>query len=309
MAGTDPQNSQPSTARGSAQEARLTTMGRVIALLASRPAAMRGRVAKRWLGRVARRRGLSILLVGLLAFGANATLSLLGHTPEPSIHDEFSHLLAADTFAHGRLSNPTHPMWVHFESIQIIHQPTYASKYPPAQGLRLAVGQVLGGHPIVGVWMGTGLACAAIYWLLLAWLPAWWALLGGLLTVLHPRMLLDWGQSYLGGAMAASGGALVFGALRRLLRRPRTRDALLMGVGLAVLANCRPYEGLIVSLPVAAVLLAWMLGKHGPATPVALTRMVLPILGVLALTGIAMAFYNWRVTGDPLRIPYLNRTS
>src|SRR5262245_9927964 len=71
---------------------------------------------ERGLGGLARRRGLSILLIGLLAFGASATLSLLGHMPEPESHDEFSYLLAGDSFAHGRLSNPTHPMWVHLES-------------------------------------------------------------------------------------------------------------------------------------------------------------------------------------------------
>jgi hypothetical protein len=262
------------------------------------------RTIERALGRLGRRRWLAVTLVGMLALVASATLSLLGRIPEPHVHDEFSYLLAADTFVHGRLTNPTHPLWVHFESFHIIHQPTYASKYPPAQGLVLATGQLLGGHPIVGVWIGTALACAAICWMLLAWLPRWWAVLGGLLAALHPLMLSHWSQNYWGGAVAVIGGALVFGALRRIMRRPRVRDALLLGLGLAVLANSRPYEGLLISLPAAVLLLVWMMGKNGPATHVSITRIVLPIGGVVVLTGGMMAFYNWRVTGDPLRMPY-----
>jgi hypothetical protein len=264
--------------------------------------ALRG--AERGLGRLARRRWLSVTLIGVLALGASATMSLLGRIPEPEIQDEFSYLLAADTFAHGRLTNPTHPLWVHFESFHIIQQPTYASKYPPAQGLMLGAGQVLGGHPIVGVWISTALACSAICWMLLAWLPPWWAVLGGLLAVLHPIILLHWGQHYWGGAVAVIGGALVFGALRRIMRRPRVRDALLMGIGLAVLGNSRPYEGLLVTVPAAVLLSTWIMGRNGPAIQTSIRRIVLPIFSLLALTAGAMAFYNWRVTGNALRTPY-----
>lgn len=261
-------------------------------------------VAWRGIGVIAKNRGFSVALVGLLALMSSMGVSLLTRIPQPRIHDEFSYLLAADTFAHGRLTNPTHPMWVHFESYHILHQPSYTSKYPPAQGLILGAGQVIGGYPIVGVWISIGLACAAICWMLQGWLPPRWALLGGLLAILHPGLLLRWGQNYWGGAVAVVGGALVFGALRRIVRRPRAHDAVLLAVGLAILANSRPFEGLIISLPVAVVLLVWMIGKNGPALGDSIKRIALPILAVLLLTGTAMGYYNLRVTGHPLLMPY-----
>ena len=261
--------------------------------------------AERGLRRIARRPWLSVTLIGIVAVGSSAMLSLVGQIPHPRIHDEFSYMLAADTFAHGRLSNPTHPLWVHFESMHIIQEPTYASKYPPGQGVVLAAGQLIGGHPIVGVWISTGLACVAIYWMLLAWLPPWWALLGALFAALHPGILLMWGQSYWSGNVAVIGGALVFGGVRRVMRRPCMRDSLVVGLGLAILANSRPYEGLVASLPVAFVLLAWMLGKKGPAIQISIKRIALPVVIILALAGGAMTFYNLRVTGDALNMPYL----
>jgi len=244
------------------------------------------------------RRWLSVTLVGLVGLLISCALSLR-YVPEPDANDEFSYLLAADTFARGRLSNPTHPMWVHFESLHVLQRPTYVSKYPPAQGLMLAAGQVIVGHPIAGVWISTGLASAAICWMLLTWLPARWAVLGGLLSALHPG-ILRWSQSYRGGAVAVIGGALLLGALRRIMRRPRLSNALLLGLGSAILANSRPFEGLVVSLPAVTLLLVWMLGKDGPPTRALIGRVVLPILVVVALTAGAMGYYNWRVMGIPL---------
>ena len=59
----------------------------------------------------------------------------------PNIHDEFSYLLASDTFAHGRLTNPTPALWHHFEAFYVLLQPTFQSKYGAAQPLFMALGQ------------------------------------------------------------------------------------------------------------------------------------------------------------------------
>lgn len=269
----------------------------------------------RQLTRLACRRWLAVVLVGEgTVVGCMVTTWYMGW-PQPNFQDEYSYLLMADTFAHGRLTNPPHPMWQHFETFQEIQQPTYASKYPPAQGVILLVGRLLVGEPIVGVWLSMGLACAAVCWMLQAWLPPRWALLGAYLLAIrlvfsgHCLNRADgtwgyWSRGYFGGAAAVLGGALLYGALRRLLRRPTVAQATVMGMGIAILANSRPFEGLLVSLPAAVMLLVWLVGKQRPALTVALGRVVLPIGAVLSVTAAAMMMYNLSVTGDRLRMPY-----
>ena len=271
----------------------------------------------RWLGwwerplaLVARRRKLAILLAAAAPLVLRAVLLPVFPAPAPGAHDEFSFLLAADTFAHGRLVNPQHPFWVHFESIHILTRPVYASAFPIAPAAALAVGQVLFGHPWTGVWMSAGLMCGAICWMLQGWLPPRWALLGALLVALRIGVASYWMNSYWGGSVAAAGGALVLGALPRMMRTPDWRLALAMGSGLAILANSRPVEGAFFGLAAAVVLFWWMLGKRGPSRSVAWRQIVLPLAVLLALTGIGVGYYFARVTGKPWMAPYvLYRTS
>ena len=253
--------------------------------------------------RLARRRTLSIFAVGICTLLVRLAIIPLWGIPQPMWHDEFSFLLAADTFAHGRLTNPTHPMWIHFESFHTLQHPTYMSMYPPAQGLMLAAGQLLG-HPWIGQLITTAVMCAALCWMLQAWVPPTWALFGACLGMLQVGLLGYWMNSSFAGSLAALGGLLVLGTLPRIRRHARVRDALLMGVGLAILANTRPFEGFVFSVPFAAAMVVWLVKKkHFPAA-IAFRRVALPLILILGVTGAAMGYYFWRVTGSAFVMPY-----
>jgi hypothetical protein len=75
-------------------------------------------------------------------------------------------------------------------------------------------------------------------------------------------------------------------------------------VGLAILANSRPYEGLLVSLPAGVVLLVSVVSRRGSVLRAAVGQMVLPLLIISSLTAAAMGCYNLRVTGNMFRMPY-----
>ena len=258
----------------------------------------------RLVNRISLRTGRAVAIVGVLSLAICMSLTLLVRVPPPQVADEFGYLLIGDTLLHGRLSNPVHPLWQHFESIHIIHQPTYAAKYPPAQGLALAIGTLVGGHPIVGIWLSTALACATMCWMLFAWLPRRWAFFGGLLIAIHP-LILTWSQSYWGGAVAMGGGALVSGAFRRLVDCRRVRDAVLMGLGIAILANSRPYEGFILTTLMLSALAVWIFSRHGPDIGFTFRKIVLPLVLVGGLVAVQIGYYNYRITGNPLRMPYI----
>lgn len=229
----------------------------------------------------------------------------------PSLHDEFSYLLAADTFLHGRLTNPTPAAAESFESFHILVTPTYASKYPPGQGLLLAAGSLIGGHPIAGVWLAAGLLTATLTWMLIGWTSVRWSIFGSLLMLLvivgqgDPYGVPNWLATYWGGTLAAIGGALVFGGARRIALGAM-RGGLALGSGLSLLMLTRPFEGLLVSIPaLVSVLRALMRGAADDRWRT--VRMVgRPTACVLLLTVGFLGVYNYRVTGHALRMPYLD---
>jgi len=154
----------------------------------------------RWLDAIGARPWRAVVFVGIASLLVCAGLTLATGVPVPKVEDEFGYLLQGDTFAHWRVTNPTPPFWEHFETLHEIMRPTYTAKFPPAQGVALAAGQLLG-LPIIGVWATAALACAAICWMLMAWAPTRWAIAGGLLAAFHPQVI-EWSQDYWGGAVA-----------------------------------------------------------------------------------------------------------
>ena len=286
-------------------EAGLTAIAIAVAFAWPRLGATWFSPIERAFGRLARRKGLAVAVVGLSALLLRLAILPQFPIPLPFSPNDFSFLLAADTFVHGRLTNPTPAMWTHFESVHITMQPTYMSMYFPAPGLVMAAAKVLFGHPWYGILISCALMCAAICWMLQAWLPPTWALLGGMLAILRLGLFSYWINTYTGGgAISALGGALVLGALPRLMKTARFRYGLLMAVGIVLLATTRPYEGLLLCLPVSVVLGRWIFfGKNLPSAPVLIRRAAFP-LALIVAAGAWMAYYDYRAFGSPLILPY-----
>jgi hypothetical protein len=111
-------------------------------------------------------------------------------------------------------------------SFHELQQPTYASEYPPLQGITLAMGERLG-DPWFGVCLGMSLMCGAFCWMMRGWLPPVTALVG----------------------------AIVVGALGRLRRRIELGTSAVLFLGVSVLMNTRPFEGAVLSASSGLVLL------------------------------------------------------
>ncbi len=241
--------------------------------------------------RFAQRRRRACVAVFLLSFLGRIALLPIEPFGAPNIHDEFSYLLASDTFAHGRVTNPTPPVWRHFEAFYVLMQPTFASKYGAAQPLFMAFGQRFLGTPRAGILLSMALAVASLCWMLQAYLPADWALLGGLLAVVRISWFSYFGNSYWGGSVAILGGCLLLGAAARLARKTRMQDGLLMAFGLLLLANSRPFEGALVSLPICLYTLWVLFRKRAKA------RTWLPGVMFLFVGAAFTGYYFHRVTG------------
>jgi hypothetical protein len=253
--------------------------------------------------------GQQVLAIGLLSVLARALLLPWLGEPAPGVHDEQSLLLQAQTYLTGHLANPSHPLWEHFETFHVNQLPAYASMYFPGRGAPLALGLLLAHDAWIGVWITMALMCMAAVWMLQAWVSLPLAFLGGLLVVARLGVFSYWINSFWGGAFTALGAMLVVGTLPRVLAGPRWSHGVLLGVGAAILMTTRPYEGLLLCIPVAGVVLAGLFSTRARSNPAgAWARVLLPPLLLLAAAGALMLQYNLATTGSASQTAYeLNR--
>jgi hypothetical protein len=261
----------------------------VVLVLASRP------VLERYAGKLAQHTAWSMLLLALLPIALRLALLPQYPIPSPNVTDDFSYLLLADTLRHFHLANSPHRLHQFFETFFVLQEPTYSSIFPLGQGIILALGWTIFGHPWAGVALSIGAFCALCYWMLRAWTSPGWALAGGLLAVIQFGPLNQWMNSFWGGAVSACAGCLVFGALPRLREAQRSRDAVFLGLGLALQLLTRPYEFIFLLASVALFFIPSF------RTLAKLTPTLLVLLSAVAL----VLLQNKQVTGSWTTLPYM----
>lgn len=220
--------------------------------------------------------------------------------PEPLVHDEFSHLLVADTLLAHRLANAPHKLAAHLDTIYVLQHPAYASIYPIGQGAILAVGRIIAGNPWFGIVLATMSMCGAIAWALSELLPLPYAAIGGLIVAFTYG--LEWLDSYWGGAFCGFGGALMFGSVLRLRRSSSILLAGLAAFGWCVTWFTRPFESVLLFgfLWASVGALAIRSGRAWKSwiLPAAVVALIQICAGSLTL------LHNRSVTGSPLTLPY-----
>ncbi len=245
----------------------------------------------------------ALCMIALLGTGVSAAMGWR-HPPAPSLHDEFSNLLVADTLLHGRLANPSPTVWQPFQSFHVLVNPSYASKYPLGPGAMMALGWLLVGTTAAGIWLAAGACSAAIAWAAAGCLPRRWALIAGVLVAANANVHHQWSLVFMSGWMTATASALVAGAILRMRHRVRALDAIVFGIGVSGLALTRPFEGLLFTCTSAGLLLYWWRGKTWTSQWALWFRLAGWSAAPLTVMFCIVAMHNRATTGSMLQMAY-----
>jgi hypothetical protein len=258
----------------------------------------------RWLSRVPRNSLLAMALLMAVSLGGRFVDWHWRGVPTVQLLDEFSYVLEAQTFVHGRLTNPTPEFWTHFETYHQLLWPSYMGKHPPGQSLFLALGWAVFGLPFAGVLLSCALMCAALYWALLGIMPGRWAFLGGLIAAAQITWTTNWNDSYWGGAVAALGACLLVGAALRLRKQISVHNGAILALGCWLLAVSRPYEGTLLAAPVGIAVLVRFVAQFRSGQRLPAVKAVAAFVLVLGAGAAWLGYYNWRGTGHIGDLPW-----
>jgi hypothetical protein len=242
-------------------------------------------------------------LVLAVAVAVTALAVAVHGAPVPHIHDEFTYLFAGETYANFRLAFPSPPSPESFWSPHLLVEPTFASKYPPGQGLALAIGYWTG-DPLFGLLLTGIVAAITLLWALRAVVGPIPALVTALCFAGSALFLGVWIRTYMGGMVAFSGAALVLGSCLRMHRHTPTRLAYLaLGIGTAALFLSRPFEGAIVCILAGILYANHALRQFRNDSRRVATGVLIATLPLLLAFGFQAAV-NHAVTGSAWRMPH-----
>ncbi len=235
-----------------------------------------------------------------LTFLALLVVTYIYGIPPMWIHDEFSYMLAADTFLHGRITNPPHELPQFFENPHLIISPTYMSKYPPGQPFILAIGILLG-HPFFGVLIALSLFISCFTWMLSSLIDKKFIIPIYILMLISLGLSKHWGRSYIIGALPAAAACLMIGTYLYSLKYKIVRGELIFIISCAILSVTRPYEGLILSVMIFLMFIYDICRNNLHLESTAKSLTILSAGGLIILA--FHAYYNWHITGNTLLIP------
>jgi hypothetical protein len=230
-----------------------------------------------------------LALVKFTTIGFNSS----GFTP--TLHDEWSYLFGAETFAHGHLSNPTPQCPEFFDAFHILTTPRWVTRYPPGHPAALAIGTVVGWPPAIVI-AQVALTVWFIYLIARELAGETAARLAGTLAFMAP------GLDYLAGSYLSQSTFLcsMTGCYAATLFGVRRQSCVLLALaglagGWAILT--RPYSAMALGVPLAG----WFI--FASASAKTSTRLALAVAGsvpIVVALGL-FALYNRTVTGSPLR--------
>jgi hypothetical protein len=230
----------------------------------------------------------------------SALIPVLG-TPQPVIPDEVSLLLQADTYASGRIDNPS--VTPSFSSFYTLVSPTYASTYPVLRSLPMAIAQSFGFGPWIGIFAINIILVIAVYFMVRSYFSVELAILMSLIVILRFCLFNFWINSYLGPTITALGGVLLVYGYKKISIKRTLAAGLVVGVGLFFLMTTRPYEGFVFSIPFVVAISIMIFRESRKSMRAAAMAAFFPTLLTVAGLGLTVV-HNNAVTGDWRIAPY-----